>query len=239
MRSLGFALTLSAIALTAGPASAALVPFSSGVATYNQPAWNASEMIDGITTGANGWAILRGDQSTNNPSHNETLSETALLTFSNALAPGYDVLTISIYQNYGGQHTLGDFSLGYATDATPTLASAETPFTISGATSQNGTSFTFPAADQILAGGPSPDTDVYTITAIADSALPITGLFLNVIDDPSNGFTTGGPGRQPVNGNFVVNELTVDVPEPSSILMFSTALAGLGLVLRSRQRTCG
>jgi hypothetical protein len=76
---------------------------------------------------------------------------------------------------------------------------------ITGATSLNGTTFSFPAPGQILAGGPVPATEVYTITAEVNSAAPITGFFLNVIDDPNNGFPTGGPGRFS-NGNFEITE---------------------------------
>ena len=59
---------------------------------------------------------------------------------------------------------------------------------------------------------------MYTITVTSNSADPITGLFLNAINDPTNGLPTGGPGRfygnggGPVGqGNFVVSELTAEV----------------------------
>jgi len=103
--------------------------------------------------------------------------------------------------------SIGDFSLGYATIDSPTLTSAETPFRIISASSLNGTTFTFPAPGQILAGGPVPATDVYTITVEVNSADPITGIFLNTIDDANNGFPTGGPGRYS-NGNFELTEFT-------------------------------
>ena len=56
---------------------------------------------------------------------------------------------------------------------------------------------------------------MYTISLIENSLVPITGLFLNVINDPNNGLPTGGPGRMGL-GNFVVTQLTADVlPAPA------------------------
>ena len=51
---------------------------------------------------------------------------------------------------------------------------------------------------------------------------PITGLFLNAINDPSNGLPTGGPGRYfgergVGEGNFVVSEFTADVSRPHEV----------------------
>jgi hypothetical protein len=70
----------------------------------------------------NGSAIYR-----DNGQADQTLSETALLTLANPAQAGPEVWTITIYQNYlgggGGAHLLGDFSLGYTTDRTPTLSS--------------------------------------------------------------------------------------------------------------------
>jgi Ca2+-binding RTX toxin-like protein len=187
-------------------ASASMLTFSSAVATFHQT-WDQdndpSQMIDGNFAPNNAWAIYRGDGVAN-----ATLSETALLTLTTPLAAGHYSLTFTFYQYHGNPgHSLGDFSLGYATDASPGLSSADTPLVITGASSLNGTTFTFPATGQILAGGSVPAIDVYTIIADVNSATPITGFFLNVIDDPDNGFPTGGPGRY-ANGNFLLTELT-------------------------------
>jgi hypothetical protein len=196
--------------VTSGP-----VTFNNATATFYQTyngSWLPSQMIDGISAvqagsnpPANGWAIYQ-----NNGQSDQTYSETALLTLATPVAAGPHVWTITVYQNYGGGHLLGDFSLGYSTDPTPNLSSTEIPFTVTGASSLNGTTFTSLGGGQLLAGGPLPSTDVYTITLTETSPVPITGLFLNVINDPNNGLSTGGPGRMGL-GNFVVTELTADV----------------------------
>lgn len=212
--------------------------FSSAQATFHQTFdrdWNPAEMIDGTLSGFNGWAIYR-----NNGGGDQTLSESALFTLQNALASGPQSLTFTISQNYDQQHLLGDFSLGYTTDASPTLASAETLFTINGASSLNGSTFTFPTTGNILVGGAIPNTDVYTIEAGVDSATPITGIFLNAINDPANGLPTGGPGRQPNNGNFVISEFQATsvaaVPEPGSIaLLTGMAVTGAAFLRRRKQ----
>ena len=195
------------------------VTFSDATATFYQTYngnWLPSQMIDGIiSTGDNGWAIYRFDGQSD-----QTLSETALLTLASPVAAGPQTWTITINQNYvgggGGAHLLGDFSLGYTTDATPDLSSAFTPFTITAATSLNGSTLTSLGNGELLDSGLLPITDVYTITVTSNSADPITGLFLNAINDPTNGLPTGGPGRYYGDGlvgqgNFVVSELTADV----------------------------
>jgi hypothetical protein len=58
------------------------------------------------------------------------------------------------------------------------------------------------------------------------SADPITGLFLNAINDPTNGLPTGGPGRFYQNvgqGNFVVSELTAEVSASIAPLQFGSS----------------
>jgi hypothetical protein len=192
----------SSIILTTGSAAASTLTFSSAVATFAQT-WDhnlqPSQMIDGDTTPNNGWGIYRGD---NDPNPDRTLSETALLILATPLAAGAYSITFTLYQYHGNPgHSLGDFSLGYSTSASPALSDTNTPFVITGASSLNGTTFTFPATGQIIAGGPVPSTDVYTITAYVNSADPITGFFLSVINDPNNGFPTGGLGVTPM-GTF-------------------------------------
>jgi hypothetical protein len=132
---------------------------------------------------------------------------------------------------------LGAFRFGYTTDTGPTTSSTYHVFTITGATSLNGTTFSHLGSDGLLAGGLLPSTDVYTITLTENSASPITGVFLKVINDGSLPFN--GPGRQPTNGNFVVTELTADavaaVPEPSTWAMLILGFAGVGFMAYRRR----
>jgi hypothetical protein len=222
-------------------ANADAVTFSEATATFFQNnfggTWAPSQMIDGIfgtpvNAPGNGWAIYR-----NNGQPDQTLSETALLTLTDRVQAGPENWTFTIYQGYvgggGGAHLLGDFSLGYTTDRTPTLTSTFIPFTITSASTLNGSTLTSLGNGQLLDTGFLPVTEVYTITATSMSMGPITGVFLNAINDPNNGLPTGGPGRyfgdgpgRVGQGNFVVSELTADVSRPHGV---PGPIAGAGL----------
>jgi hypothetical protein len=225
-------------------ASAEAVTFSDATATFYQTlngTWTPSQMIDGINliqlNYGNGWAIYR-----DNGQADQTLSETALLTLANRVQAGPEDWTITIYQNYlgggGGAHLLGDFSLGYTTDRTPTLSSTFIPFTITSVSTSNGSTLTSLGNGQLLDTGLLPLTDVYTITATSMSQGPISGIFLNAINDPNNGLPTGGPGRYygdgPIGqGNFVVSELTAEVSRPHGIPGPIAGAGVPGLILAS------
>jgi hypothetical protein len=187
------------------------VTFSSAVATFYEVAndWAPSQMIDGIFTGPNGgingWSV-------NNTATGISEGADALLTLATALAAGKYALTFTIYQNYYGNpgHILGDFALDYTTAASPTLSSPQTPVSIQSESSLNGTTFSVLSPGELLANTShnSIGTDTYTISALIDSASPITGIFLDAIKNAA--LPGGGPGGQYGNGNFVVSEFTLD-----------------------------
>jgi hypothetical protein len=214
-------LGLSLIAISS-QANADAVTFSGATATFFQTVlpgpWPPSAMIDGIINAQdNGWAIFRNDPALSD----QTLSETALLTIAGPGVPaGPQVWTFVITQPFvgggAGGHELGDFALGFTTDKMPTLASTFIPFTITSASTLNGSTLTSLGNGELLAGGVRPITEVYTITATSMSMGPITGVFLNAINDPNNGLPTGGPGRFD-NGNFVVGEFAADVSRPHEV----------------------
>jgi PEP-CTERM motif len=225
MRKMMLRAGLAALAMgMAGSAQAAVVAFSSATATYNQTVfgtWDASQMIDGTTSGVNGWAIFDPVSGTS--------SASALFTLATPLAAGSYNLAFRIDQGYAQGHNLGNFSLGYTTAGSPTLLSAMTSIFPSSASALSGATFTFPNPGEFLVGGINADTDIYTIFASISSGSAITGIFLNAIDNPANGLPFDGPGRQVTNGNFVVSEFTLNaaaVPEPAS---WALMLAGFGL----------
>jgi hypothetical protein len=235
---IGFVAGLALFGASPQVAQATPLTFSSATATFEQNSsglWAAALMIDGITTSAaypSGWAVF-------DPASGQSQSATALLTLSTPLAAGLQHWTINLFQNLlvPPDHLLGAFSLGYTTAAGPNLSSPYNPFTITGASSLNGTTLSPLASDGLLASGTLPSTDVYTISLTENSANPITGIFLKVLYDPSLPFS--GPGRQPSNGNFVVTELTADavaaVPEPSTWAMLLLGFAGVGFLAYRRK----
>jgi len=107
------------------------------------------------------------------------------------------------------------------------------------AVATGGATLTINADGSILAGGPSPTTSTYTVTALT-FLTGITGIRLEVLADAS--LPTNGPGRQPTNGNFVLSQLTLDgaaaIPEPSSISLLFAGSA-LGLLFLRRRKNAG
>lgn len=84
----------------------------------------------------------------------------------------------------------------------------------------------------VLASGPNPIPDIYTVFA-STLLTGITGFRLELMGDPS--LPDSGPGRA-VNGNLVLTEFTVDaapVPEPAGVTLL---LVGLGGIVRGRFR---
>ena len=200
-------LSVALMLTAAGAAGAASLVFSAATATYEQGDFTAANSINGVTAGTDhGWAIARlaGDPAT------DTRSEPALFTLAAPRAAGSTDLTFTLTQAFGSQHELGYFSLGYATTAAPSLLSPETFFNVTAASAPSHAAFSI-TGGTLEVYGPTSTFDVYTITAhVNGGGLPITAIFLNAINAPAYNPLTGGPGRQPLNGNFVLTEFEVD-----------------------------
>jgi uncharacterized membrane protein len=71
----------------------------------------------------------------------------------------------------------------------------------------NGTTLGKQPDNSVLAGGTSPETETYTVTATLDFKQPVTSIKLEALTDPS--LPKNGPGRAK-NGNFVLTEFRFD-----------------------------
>lgn len=227
------------LAASSNKAAGAIV-LSNATATFSQvigTAFPVSRTIDGVFSGANGWAI-----------DNQELNQTAVYEIAiNPAGPSGAVFTFVMTQNLGSNHTLGRFRFSVTGDNPSDFADGLqtggdvtanwTPVNPLTAVATGGAILTPQLDKSILASGPNPATSVYTITAVS-FLNNITGLRLEVLEDASltdGGPGEDGPGRQPINGNFVLSELQASavavVPEPSMILVFGI-VAVIALPLR-------
>jgi hypothetical protein len=101
-------------------------------------------------------------------------------------------------------------------------------------TADVGMTMTELADHSILVGGNN-HRGFYTVVAPLDTTA-VTGFRLDVLPDPSLPHT--GPGRKPVNGNFVLTEFQVStVPESSTLVGALLLLVPFGFqAVRSRLR---
>jgi hypothetical protein len=254
----------------AAAARASAVLFDDSTQTFAQTEaspipWTAALAIDGSTNGnyigvANGWAI--GDTTTPDPTNPQSAYFRFALPVD--LAPNQG-LQVDLYQlfNLNGnallEHTLGAFRLSVTGDdltttmdvadaQANTVASSWTPlippkFVLTSSPPLAGTppySINNVTGD-ILVNNPGLNTAIYTVTA-KPGISHVTGIRLDVLADAS--LPTDGPGFQPTNGNFVLNEITaavVPVPVPAaaglgfSMLGIFGTMAGLRKWLRKNR----
>ena len=215
-----------------GLAQADPITLQNATATYSQAGLPVSLAIDSDNSA--GWAISRGGPS-------GTVSQTA--AFQTATDVGYSggtKLTFTLDQQFSlGQETLGKFAPsvtaadrasfcdGLSTGGNVGADSIWTVLTPTNASSTGGATMTINADGSILVGGTSPDNPTYIVTAVTNLT-GITGIRLQVLEDPS--LPQNGPGRYPVDGNFVITTFAVSaeaVPEPSTIVLLASGLIGL------------
>jgi len=212
---------LSAAFLSAAatiPASAQWIPLYNATASFTQPhnfatdLWNPSRTIDGFTDGLHtSWAI----------SHEPPATDTVIVwaTESNLDLPDLTSLRFDLFHRdfipIPG-HNIGRFRLSYTTDDRSLFADGladggdvEAHWTVIPPAlvfSTDFEDFTILPDQSVLAGGFLGDYPVYTVLASV-AATGITGFRLETLTDESLPF--GGPGRQPVNGNFHLSEFVV------------------------------
>ncbi len=221
-----------------GNASAVPVALQQPTATFSQTFsgnFSVSKAIDGTTEDNLGWAIAQG-AATDLPAQTAVFEMVTNVGFT-----GGSRLTFTFLQTHDFDfvyHTLGRFRISVTTDDRSLFAdglptggdvtanwTALNPDTI---VSSNGATLTKLGDLSVLASGTSPYQDIYTISA-ATTLTDITGIRIEAMKDASLPF--GGPGRQPLNGNFVLSELLVSItPEASNPPVVNCTPAPSGLV---------
>ena len=202
------------LVLAAGQAGA--IGLQNTTATFSQPLfgggpWLASQMIDGNTTGTNGWAVYDPSQ----PNATATSAQIAAFeTVANLSAPAIRVNMLHAIGPANG-HNLGRFRFSVTQDDRSTFCDGLqtggdvtanwTVLTPGSIVLPVGTTSTVLPDNSILIGGASPNGSYVVTFDLPFGA--VTGLRLEAMDDPSLPF--GGPGRHSQNGNFVLTELYV------------------------------
>jgi hypothetical protein len=225
------------------------VLLQNATATYSQTGisgnWFVRNAIDGLyPTGLNsGWAIAQDGGFVTNP------QTAAFETVTDIGSAAGTLLTFNLFHYFDfnnaqyGPHNSGRFRLSVTTDDRSTYADGLqtggdvtanwTVLTPTSVSSSNGSTLTVLGDGSVLASGANNIPDVYTVQAIS-FLTGITGIRLEMLADDS--LPDGGPGRA-TNGNFVLTELTLvasAVPEPSSIVLALSGVAGLALLRRRK-----
>lgn len=238
-----------------GEVVAGQITLQNATATYSQQVTafvvDVKFAIDDPNTNpASGWAILRDG----NRSDTSTVSETAVFEtdpFDPDLpvaGPGtLLIFTLDFqYEDLGfgadsAKFNLGRFRLSVTTDDRSMFADGlhtngdvTANWTVLDPSSFSSTDITTSFTkllDNSLLANPDPPNVKQTYTVVAQTTLTgITGLRLEVLEDDS--LVLKGPGRFPVDGNFVLTNFELDaeaIPEPSTLLL--GALTSLGLLV--------
>ncbi len=246
-RSEVLSLVCCVVAIGLPSANAGLIVLTRATASYSQGGFDANQAIDSITTSTypslNGWAVDP------NESHQTAVFETVTdVNFQTAGGQSEFKLIQDYYMlPWGELHQIGRFKLSYTTADRSVFADGlqsggslgdDSIWHVLSPSSYKaynrdgiydpGTTFAMQRDTSILVGGNN-HRGYYLITAPL-TASAVTGFRIDVLPDPSLPFS--GPGREPVNGNFVLTEFQVSavpIPEPSAYLAGLSALGMLGL----------
>ncbi len=239
--------------LVAGPAQAVPIPLTQATATFSQTGFPVGQAIDGIPatpTAQNGWAIYP------NVGQDQTAAFEAVAP--TPVFPGGTALTFTLDHTFfnpvpspnpaDSEHALGRFRLSVTTDPTANFADGLstggdvtanwTVLDPSIFSSFNGNTITELPDGSLLVTFPDNNLNHEKYTVLAYTNLTgITGFRLEALTDASLPF--GGPGLQDSNGNFVLSEFSVDAaaaPEPTTLMLLGSGLAGLGMFARRRRK---
>jgi hypothetical protein len=247
MRALPIPFTVVLLAMPA-PGMAADVALQNATATFSQSGFSIGMAIDGdVSPTGGGWAISEGPiASFPNPTHAQVA---AFETASNLGASSGTDLTFTLRQLFfAPNHMVGKFRLSVTNDDRSTFADGLATsgdvsagwvvLNPSSALSSQGATVSLLGDGSILISGLLPDIDTYTVTA-QTSLTNITGFRLEVFEDAS--LPTTGPGRHPVNGNFVLTEFSVaamtsPAPEPETWMMMGIGLGLMAFAVKRRAR---
>ncbi len=203
------------------------VEFEKASASYSQSGYPVTRSVDKLTSRSNGWAVY----SKPSTAVYEISSPISVSESGNELK-----MTFNLYQNYGKYHNLGKFRISVTNADKELFADGKilngqvgddsiwTIVSPVNVTSKNGATLTVQEDGSILASGVNPAVDVYTIV-LKTNINAITGIRLEALEDSS--FKTNGPGRAS-SGNFVLNEINLDVEEVRGTSGSSSGSSGGG-----------
>ncbi len=191
------------------PVNGSDVPLQQPTATFSQGGgFTIAHIVGSGAPVYPGWAIAP----------NIIAQTAAFETVNNLGFSNGTILTFTLsHTHVDPYHNLGRFRLSLTTDSRDTFADG---LTSGGDVTANWTVLDpdiFLAANgatlselpdlSILAGGPNPTNDTYTVQAVT-SATGITGFRLEVMEDATLPFS--GPGRKAESGNFVLTHFQVN-----------------------------
>ena len=222
---------IAAVAVFCGAERAQSQPvaFQNATATFSQTYvgdWSPAKAINGTEADALGWAV---GYDAFGPVNFNGIADPATAVFEtvNNLDAIGSAIQFELRFNFTAPafHTLGRFRISVTSDDRSTFADGLstggdvianwTPLSPYSLTTSSGAAISKLGDNSVLVGGLNPETDVYRVYA----NLPIsgvTGVRLEALADVS--LPWDGPGRQPLNGNFVLTEITAQlVPETGDI----------------------